>query len=109
MIVNKLKLKIISNLEDPNHVIVLNNEQDAIIYGVDLDTLNIAVKELIQDSSCVASGKSESLTFGMSDTLSLYLNENTYFIFSGGGMEAEVIEGCTKAQAEKLITTWEEN
>ena len=45
-----LKHKIISNLEDPNHVIVLNNEQDANIYEVDLDTLNRAVKELIQDS-----------------------------------------------------------
>tara|TARA_S200000501_G_scaffold312270_1_gene303287 strand:+ start:3553 stop:3882 length:330 start_codon:yes stop_codon:yes gene_type:complete len=109
MIVNKLKQKIISKLEDPNHVIVLNNEQDAMIFEVDLDTLNRAIKELIQDSSCVASGSSESSTFGIPDSKTLYLNGKTYFTFSGGGMDAEVIEGCTKDQAEKLLTLWGES
>ena len=33
------------------------------------------------------------------------IGEN-YFIFSGGGMSAEVIQSCTKAEADKLLTKW---
>jgi len=106
---NELKNKIIANLKKPNHTIVLDNEEDAAIYEVDLDTLNRTIHQLVDESTLVARSPNEyggdPNEYGWGDEILCRLGE-TYFIFSGGGMSAEVIESCTKAEADKLLTKW---
>ena len=104
---NELKNKIIANLKKPNHTIFLDSEEHAAIYEVDLDTLNRTVHQLVDESTLVARSNEEFWGFdiGGGDEILCRLGE-TYFTFSGGGMSAEVIESCTKAEADKLLTKW---
>jgi hypothetical protein len=104
---NELKNKIIANLKKPNHTIILDSEEHAAIYEVDLDTLNRTVHQLVDESTLVARSNEEfwGVDIGGGDEILCRLGE-TYFTFSGGGMGAEVIESCTKAEADKLLTKW---
>ena len=109
---NELKNKIIANLKKPNHTIFLDNEEDAAIYEVDLDMLNRAIHQLVDESTLLKRSPNEhgshvSVDIGEDwDNETLYRLGEIYFIFSGGGMSAEVIQSCTKAEADKLLTKW---
>ena len=109
---NELKSKIIANLKKPNHTIVLDNEEDAAIYEVDLDTLNRTIHQLVDESTLLTGSPNEdgshvSVDIGEDwDNETLYRLGETYFILSGGGMSAEVIQSCTKAEADKFLTKW---
>ena len=98
---NELKNKIIANLKKPNHTIVLDSEEDAAIYEVDLDMLNRTIHQLVDESTLLT--VSPTMNW---DNETLYRLGETYFIFSGGGMSAEVIQSCTKAEADKLLAKW---
>lgn len=109
---NELKNKIIANLKKPNHTIVLDSEEDAAIYEVDLDMLNRTIHQLVDESTLLTGSPNEygshvSVDIGEDwDNETLHRLGKTYFIFSGGGMSAEVIQSCTKAEADKLLTKW---
>ena len=109
---NELKSKIIANLKKPNHTIALDNEEDAAIYEVDLDMLNRTIHQLVDESTLLKRlshehGSHISVDIGADwDNETLHRLGETYFIFSGGGMSAEVIQSCTKAEADKLLTKW---
>ena len=98
---NELKNKIIANLKKPNHTIVLDSEEDAAIYEVDLDMLNRTIHQLVDESTLLT--VSPTMNW---DNETLHRLGKTYFIFSGGGMSAEVIQSCTKAEADKLLAKW---
>ena len=109
---NELKSKIIANLKKPNHTIALDSEEDAAIYEVDLDMLNRTIHQLVDESTLLKRfshehGSHISVDIGADwDNETLHCLGETYFIFSGGGMSAEVIQSCTKAEANKLLTKW---
>ena len=110
---NKLKDKIIANLKKPDYIIVLDDEEHAAIYEVNIHTLNETIHQLVDESTLVA--RSNDLEWVVPDGVDigegwgdeiLCLIGETYFIFSGGGMSSEVIESCTKEEASKLLAKW---
>ena len=80
-----LKNKIIANLKKLDHTIVLDNEEHAAIYEVDLDTLNRTIHQLVDESTLVARSNEDFWGFdiGGGDEILCRLGE-TYFTFFRG-------------------------
>jgi len=97
-----VKKNLLEHLRDDDSFLDWRDKNFAKDFGVNLSTLRIIKDQLV----------GSSLALGMNpdpedwDGETIYVNSGYYFIFGGGGISEEYIEGCSVVKKNKLLLLW---